>query len=144
MFSDVKLNKLRNGVRVNMKEVRLWAEVINRQNTNTWLHIKTDNNSILEIRHVFRKLSLRVNRLVRTQYGPFGLNQAKSPGDFTELSIPKSISNILFYRYKEKLNRKLKVLDDSKLELIRQKIADRQRHEELIEIKPKRKYLEEP
>ena len=34
-----------------------------------------------EIRRVMRKFSLRVNRLVRTDYGPYSLGTVPNPGD---------------------------------------------------------------
>jgi len=60
MFSEEKLRKIRQGVFLNMKRVNLWVELIRKQTTNTWLHVKATNNNIHEIRNVFRKLSLRV------------------------------------------------------------------------------------
>jgi len=60
MFSEEKLRKIRQGVYYNMKRIHLWVELIRKQNTNTWLHIKATNNNVQDIRNVFRKLSLRV------------------------------------------------------------------------------------
>lgn len=34
-----------------------------------------------EIRRVMRNLSLRVNRLIRTSYGPYTLGTVPNPGD---------------------------------------------------------------
>ena len=61
MFSEDKLRLIRQGVNINMKRIHLWVDLIRKQTTNTWLHVKTTNNNIHEIRNVFRKLSLRVS-----------------------------------------------------------------------------------
>jgi 23S rRNA pseudouridine2605 synthase len=38
-----------------------------------------------EIRKVMRKLSLRVNRLIRTSYGPYSLGLVPEPNDYREV-----------------------------------------------------------
>ncbi len=119
MFTEDKLNKIRSGVKINMKPVKLWAEVIKKQTTNTWLHVKTYNNSIIDIRNVFRRLSLRINRIIRTDYGPFKLGIVKNPGDVTETIIPKVLHKYMYYRMKEKTQNMMRKLDDTKLEKIK-------------------------
>ena len=74
MFSEEKLMKIRKGIRMNgMMYGPYICELIKRQNTNTWLHMKLYEGRNNEIRRVMRKLSLRVNRLVRVSYGPYTL-----------------------------------------------------------------------
>jgi len=55
--------------------------VTNRQNTNTWLHMKLYEGKNNEIRRVMRKYSLRVNRLKRERYGPYTLELIPNPND---------------------------------------------------------------
>jgi hypothetical protein len=129
MFDDSKLDKIRVGVNINMKKIRLWAEVIRKQTTNTWLHIKAYNNAIVDIRNVFRKLSLRVNRIIRIRYGPFTLGNCRNPNDLAETNIPKNVNNYLYYHLKEKIKLKLRKLDDTKLESMKEELIHLQRVE---------------
>lgn len=65
-FNDQKLQKIRDGcVMAGKKYGPYVVEVTNRQNTNTWLHMKLFEGKNNEIRRVMRKHSLRVNRLKR-------------------------------------------------------------------------------
>lgn len=127
MFTDEKINKIRAGIRINMKIVKFWAELIHKQNSNTWVHIKSYNNSITDIRNVFRRLSLRVNRLIRTNYGPYSLGGIKHPGELTEAVVTKNINNYMHYRYKQKAQNTMRKLDDTKLEEIKNKIILQQK-----------------
>ena len=61
------------------------CEVSNRQNTNTWLHMKLFQGKNNEIRRVMRKYSLRVNRLKRITYGPYSLELVPNPNDLQEV-----------------------------------------------------------
>ena len=119
MFTDEKLNKIRNGIKINMRTVKLWAEVINKQNSNTWLHIKAYNNSIVDIRNVFRKLSLRLNRIIRTNYGPFTMGVLRNPGEVTETNIPRVLHKYMYHRMQEKTQTMIRKLDDTKLEQVK-------------------------
>lgn len=66
MFDDNKLRMIRQGVVMNGRKYGPYiCEVENRQNTNTWLHMKLYEGKNNEIRRVMRKMSLRVNRLQR-------------------------------------------------------------------------------
>ena len=65
-FDDQKLAKIRAGCIMNNRKYGPYVvEVTNRQNTNTWLHMKLFEGKNNEIRKVMRKYSLRVNRLKR-------------------------------------------------------------------------------
>lgn len=55
-----------------------------------------------EIRRVMRKLSLRVNRLIRTSYGPYTLGQVPNPNDLQEVSVKPEIRKILYQYYKDR------------------------------------------
>jgi len=120
LFTKDKLDQIRTGIRIRMRLVRYWVELISKQNTNTWIHLKSNDNSIIDIRHVFRKLSLRVNRLIRISYGPFTLDKSKRSGSFNEVEIPRTVGNYVtdFRRYKlnsitEKVNKtRMKVKEE--------------------------------
>lgn len=55
-----------------------------------------------EIRRVMRKLSLRVNRLVRVSYGPFTLGLVPNPNDLQEVDVKPEIRKILYQYYKDR------------------------------------------
>lgn len=55
-----------------------------------------------EIRRVMRKLSLRVNRLIRIKYGPYSLGMVPQPNDLVEVSITEDIRQILYRYYKQR------------------------------------------
>lgn len=57
-----------------------------------------------EIRRVMRKFSLRVNRLIRTQYGPYTLGQVPNPNDLAEVSVSSEIRKLMYRYYKERAN----------------------------------------
>ena len=55
-----------------------------------------------EIRRVMRKMSLRVNRLQRVQYGPYTLGQVPEPNDLREVPIVASIRRIMYQYYRSR------------------------------------------
>lgn len=102
LFTKEKLDQIRKGMKIHMKTMKYWVDLISKQNTNTWIHLKSNDNSIINIRHVFRKLSLRVNRLIRISYGPFTLDKSRKSGSVFEVEIPRTVGNYVseFRRYK--------------------------------------------
>ena len=73
------------------------CEVTNRQNTNTWLHMKLFSGKNNEIRRVMRKQSLRVNRLKRVTYGPFNLEQyVPNPNDLAEVRMTPELKKLMY------------------------------------------------
>lgn len=55
-----------------------------------------------EIRRVMRKLSLRVNRLIRVSYGPYTIGAVPNPNDLQEVSVTPEIRKILYKYYKDR------------------------------------------
>lgn len=55
-----------------------------------------------EIRRVMRKFSLRVNRLIRTNYGPYSLGQVPDQDTFREVPVTKEIKKILYQYYRDR------------------------------------------
>lgn len=87
MFNETKLDKIRaDGPYI--------TEIINRQTTNTWLHMKLFGGKKNEIRRVMRKHSLRVNRLKRVAYGPYTLGLVPNPNDLVEVN-PNKVEYLL-------------------------------------------------
>lgn len=71
-----KLDKLKHGITV--KGVRYApAEALfeKQQGSNAWLTITLKEGKNREVRHLMEALGLQVNRLIRTSYGPFHLDQ---------------------------------------------------------------------
>jgi 23S rRNA pseudouridine2605 synthase len=55
-----------------------------------------------EIRRVFRKFSLRVNRLVRTNYGPYSLGLVPNADDLREVKVDKTLKKLMYQYYRER------------------------------------------
>ena len=111
MFSEFHLNKIRKGVIVKDRKVSFHCQLIRKQTTNTWLHLKSFDNSIINIRLLFQKLSLRVNRLIRVRYGSFTLGNSNEPGKLNEVEIPEDVGEFLKERLQYKLNTKQEKVD---------------------------------
>jgi len=54
----------------------------------------------------------------------------RNPGEITETTIPKEINRHLYFRYREKLQTKIRKLDDTKLEAIKLKLLKEQKSKE--------------
>ena len=128
MFSKDKVEKIRKGVKVNGKVINFWVETIRQKHSNSWIHLKSYDNSISNIRNVFERLSLRINRIIRTDYGPFRIGKLKNPGDIIETHIPSSVNTYMYYRYKEKLQNSVRKLDETKLEVIKNNMIVEQKN----------------
>lgn len=64
------------------------ANIISHSQSNTWLSIEISEGKNREIRNICEHFRLQINRLVRTNFGPFELNNIQK-GEFIEL--PKKI-----------------------------------------------------
>lgn len=76
------------------------VEIENRQNTNTWLHMKLYEGKNNEIRRVMRKFSLRVNRLQRVRYGPYTLGEVPEPNMLKEVPIVPELRKLMYHYYR--------------------------------------------
>lgn len=63
---------------------------------NNWFEVILTEGKNREIRKIFAYYGLKVNRLIRTQYGPFHLNNLKI-GEFKEHNIKKIYNFIQIY-----------------------------------------------
>ena len=89
---EKRLEKLKDGISIegiNYKsiEARLDKSPEDRETaagTNSWLTIVLREGKNREIRKVMEALGLRVNRLIRTDYGPFTLGDL-TPGSVEEV-----------------------------------------------------------
>ena len=75
-FNFEKLKKLSKGVRINKKIYKPFSFKIKskiKKNTNLLMILKEGKKN--EIREIFKKINLQVNKLKRISYGPFKLNK---------------------------------------------------------------------
>jgi len=73
-INEERLHKLERGITVDgvrYGSIKVEVEVI--KGANSWLKISLEEGKNREIRKVMEHLGLRVNRLIRTSYGPFKL-----------------------------------------------------------------------
>lgn len=71
-----KLARLKNGITVDgIKYQSIEASFEKQQGTNSWLLVNLREGKNREIRKVMEALGLQVNRLIRTDYGPFSLGK---------------------------------------------------------------------
>lgn len=86
---ETRLKSLKKGITVEGVHYKsIEAELDSVQGSNSWLSIVLREGKNREIRRVMEALDLRVNRLIRTAYGPFNLNKL-GKGDAEE--IPEAV-----------------------------------------------------
>lgn len=85
-----ELDELKNGVTVEGVRYGPIEARLERAGANAWIAIAIKEGKNREVRRVLEALGLRVNRLIRTAYGPFELG-ALAPGEVDE--APKRIVN---------------------------------------------------
>lgn len=74
--NEERLIKLKKGITVEGVHYKsIDAKLDSKQGTNSWLSIVLTEGKNREIRRVMEALDLRVNRLIRTSYGPFNLDK---------------------------------------------------------------------
>ena len=64
-------------------------EIITTKGYNNWFKLTLTEGKNREIRKLFEHLGLEVNRLIRTDFGPFKLNANMQEGEVLELDISK-------------------------------------------------------
>ena len=102
-FNEEKLHKMRQGFKIKGRQYGPYIiELIRRQSTNTWLHMKLFEGKNNEIRKVMRKFSLRVNRLIRVRYGPYSIGMVPEPNHLVEVKMTQDLKKLMFRYYKEK------------------------------------------
>jgi len=100
-FNIEKLKKLSKGGRINKKIYKPFYFKINskiKKNTNLLMVLKEGKKN--EIREIFKKINLQVNKLKRISYGPFKLNKL-SPGKLeivTQAELEKYENHIRYQK----------------------------------------------
>jgi 23S rRNA pseudouridine2605 synthase len=83
--TDPDLEPLRKGVTVDGEKFQEMEVRLDRhQGANAWLTVGIREGKNREIRRAMAHIGLTVNRLIRTSYGPFRLNELK-PGEVEEV-----------------------------------------------------------
>jgi 23S rRNA pseudouridine2605 synthase len=83
--SQAQLEDLIDGVEIDgMRYGRIDANLERRTGRNQWLEMTITEGKNREVRRVLEYLGLEVNRLIRTRYGPFRLDDMQ-PGDVREV-----------------------------------------------------------
>ncbi len=82
---DLKLQPLRDGITIEGERFQPMQVSIDRQQgANAWLTVGIREGRNREIRRAMNAVGLYVNRLIRTSYGPFRLNELQ-PGEVSEV-----------------------------------------------------------
>ncbi len=85
--APVKLLSLKNGIEVDgMHYGPVQAELLSQKTTNAWVSVKIREGKNREVRKIMAHLGYPVNRLIRTRYGPFTLENLL-PGEIEPLSL---------------------------------------------------------
>ncbi len=88
-ITDSKLNSIRRGICIDgVNYGTMTISVISSGSTNSWLNVELYEGKNREIRKVFAAFELTVNRLIRTSYGKYKLDDMM-PGNFQEVVIDK-------------------------------------------------------
>lgn len=83
--NEEALKRLKAGITIEgVKYGSVEASLERTQGTNAWLKVSIREGKNREIRKIMEHLGLRVNRLIRTAYGPFELGQLEM-GDVAEI-----------------------------------------------------------
>ena len=78
---QIALKKLENGVTVDGERFGAIKAVIERQQGgNMWINVSLKEGKNREVRRALESLGLKVNRLIRTAYGPFNLGKLAKGG----------------------------------------------------------------
>jgi 23S rRNA pseudouridine2605 synthase len=68
------LNKISKGIKINnVRYAPFEYKLLKRGNTNSWLEFQMKEGKNNEIRNLCSAINLKVNRLIRLEYGPFKL-----------------------------------------------------------------------
>lgn len=81
------LDSLKGGITLDdgTRYTAIEAELERQTGTNNWINVRLTEGKNREVRKALEHLGLQVNRLIRTQYGPFELTDLR-PGAVEEIS----------------------------------------------------------
>ena len=80
--------------------MHVWVKK-NGKSKNVWVDAVLTRSHPRELRSIFERKHMHVNRLIRTHYGPYKIAGLK-PGEFQETRIHVKLHKQLFNYYKHK------------------------------------------
>lgn len=85
-ITQEELNTLQGGITLDdgTRYTSIEAELERETGTNNWINVRLSEGKNREVRKALEHLGLKVNRLIRTQYGPFELADLR-PGAVEEI-----------------------------------------------------------
>lgn len=85
-ISQEQLDTLKGGITLEdgTRYTSIEAELERQTGTNNWINVRLSEGKNREVRKAMEHLGLQVNRLIRTQYGPFELGDLR-PGAVEEI-----------------------------------------------------------
>ncbi|MEL6324487.1 MAG: pseudouridine synthase [Pseudomonadota bacterium] len=96
--TDQKLTTLKDGLIVDGEQFgAIHAELDRQLGTNAWLTVTLSEGKKREVRRALEAVGLKVNRLIRTRYGPFELGDLK-PGAVSEMplsGLPEEVGKLI-------------------------------------------------
>jgi len=99
-WTDDILGKMKAGVSISGTQYKpMNVQVDRKQTSNTWFRTELREGKNREIRRIFEHFHLRVNRLVRTHYGSYCLDDLK-PGDLREAPILPEVHKAILTHFK--------------------------------------------
>jgi 23S rRNA pseudouridine2605 synthase len=102
---DSKLvESIRKGLtltRKKFKPMHVWTRQGKLKSKNVWVGAVLNKSHPRELRCLFERKRMHVNRLIRTHYGPYKMFGLK-PGEFKEVEIDLQFHKLLFSYYKSK------------------------------------------
>ena len=85
-IDEKKLKSLSKGIKINnIKYKRITAKLIKQSTSNAWISMELKEGKNREIRKICNHFDWQVNRLIRTHYGEYSINNLK-PGDVDEIT----------------------------------------------------------
>ena len=85
-ITQTELDTLKGGITLDdgTRYTSIEAELERETGTNNWINVRLSEGKNREVRKALEHLNLQVNRLIRTQYGPFELGDLR-PGAVEEI-----------------------------------------------------------
>jgi len=106
--------------------------VVDREiNSNSWVTLTLKEGKNREVKKVLNAFNIQVTRLIRTQFGPFILDNGLKPGDTKEVDIPPEIQNSVPIKYKPKQprTRKNTINKPNRLRKLKSRVNKKSREE---------------
>ncbi|MFM7986474.1 MAG: pseudouridine synthase, partial [Candidatus Fonsibacter sp.] len=81
ILNEKKLENIAKGVKIKNIQYKPFSFQILKKNKNSWIEFELFEGKKNEVRNICSILRLKVNKLLRIQFGPFKLNNLR-PGQY--------------------------------------------------------------